>query len=214
MSYLNKTLSEFLKELSSRSPVPGGGSAAALTGALGMGLLGMAASYSIGKKTPKGRARDIKKLLRESARLRDRFARLVEEDVQSYRRVVQAQRLAKFLPERRQRPFMEPSFRKALASALNICKNAHRGILLSKVLLKKGNPHLASDVGTGGALLSASFFSGRFLCEANLAVLRKTRLRAKLDRLLFFQEKEVRGLMTQLPKKVRLQVRTERRHAR
>ena len=150
MSYLNKTISEFLKELSARSPVPGGGSAAALTGALGMGLLSMSARYSVGKKRPKDKK--IQKVLRESDRFRNRMLQLVEEDVRSYMEVSRAHRLARFLPERRQRPFLEPSLRKALASALNICNNAHHGIHLSKILLEKGNPHLVSDVGTAAAL--------------------------------------------------------------
>ena len=212
MSYLNKTISEFLKELSARTPVPGGGSAAALSGALGMGLLAMSARYSFGKKRPKDKK--IGKILRESARLQSRFSQLIEEDVQNYTQVVRAQRLVKYLPERRQRPFMEPSLRKALASALDICKNAYHGTHLSKMLLEKGNPYLVSDVATGIALLSASFFSARFLCEANLAALRNRPLLSRTDRLLSFQESEIRQLMRQLPGKVRRQRRMERRHVR
>ena len=214
MSYLNKTLSEFLKELSAHTPVPGGGSAAALAGALGMGLLSMSAYFSIGKKTPRAKRREIKKLLRESRRLKDRFAQLVDEDVRNYLEVVKANRLVTYLPERRQSPFLEPSLRKALASALNICNNAHHGIHLSKILLEKGNPHLVSDVATAAALLNGSFTSARFLCEANLSALKNKRLHQKTDRLLSFQEKEIERLIAQLPRKVHALMRIERRHVR
>ena len=179
-----------------------------------MGLLSMSAQFSVGKKTPKGKGKEIKKILRESRRLKDRFAQLVDEDVRNYLEVVKANRLVKYLPERRQRPFLEPSLRKALASALDICKNAYHGIHLSKTLLEKGSPYLVSDVATGIALLSAGFFSGRFLCEANLSALRDRRLLLRTDRLLSFQEGEIRQLMRRLPGKVRRQRRMERRHVR
>lgn len=214
MSYLNKTLSGFLKELSAKTPVPGGGSAAALAGALGMGLLTMSAHYALGKKKPRAKTKQIGRVLRECRRLQSRFSQLVEEDVQSYKQVLQAKRLVRFLPERRQRPFMEPSLRKALASALNICNNAHSGIRLSKVLLEKGNPHLVSDVATAASLLHGSFTSARFLCEANLAALKNKRLHRKTDQLLSFQERVIQRLMTQFPQKVHTLMRIERRHER
>ena len=214
MSYLSKTLSQFLKELSAKTPVPGGGSAAALAGALGMGLLTMSAQFSIGKKTPRVKIRGIRKILRESKHLKEHFSQLVDEDVRNYLEVVKAHRLVKYLPERRHHPFLEPSLRKALASALNICHNAHNGIRLSKTLLEKGNPHLVSDIATAIALLNGSFTSARFLCEANLASLRNRRLHRRTDRLLSLQEKDIQRVVKQLPKRVHRLMWIERRHAR
>ena len=212
MSYLNKTVSGFLKELSAKTPVPGGGAAAALTGALGTGLLSMAGRYSLRKHPPSNKR--LRRLLREALRLKGHFEKLIDEDVRNYLEVVRASRLVKYLPERRQRPFMEPSLRKALASALNICHNAHSGILLSRVLLEKGNPHLVSDVATAVALLNGGFSSARFLCEANLASLKNPQLARRTARLLSLQERDIRRVTQQFPGRVHGLMRIERRHAR
>ena len=51
VQFSNKTLTQYLNQLSSKESVPGGGSAAALTAALGAGLISMVANYSIGRKS-------------------------------------------------------------------------------------------------------------------------------------------------------------------
>src|ERR1700685_2517236 len=50
INFKDKTLQEYLDQLSRREPVPGGGSAAALTGAMAVGLICMVTNYSIGRK--------------------------------------------------------------------------------------------------------------------------------------------------------------------
>ena len=74
-----KTLNGFLDELASATPAPGGGSVAALAGALGAALTSMVCNLTIGKKKYAGVEQEMKKILVESEKLRATFTALVAQ---------------------------------------------------------------------------------------------------------------------------------------
>src|SRR5690349_13823201 len=86
--YKHHTLKEYLQQLSLKTPVPGGGSAAALAGALGAALISMAANYSLGKNSSKGVEKNIKTILSKNEKIRKRLLELVDLDAQAYLAVV------------------------------------------------------------------------------------------------------------------------------
>ena len=75
------TLKEYLDALASGKPTPGGGSAAALVGALGTGLLSMVANFTIGREKYKSVEEEIKEGLQNCERIRNRLLALVHEDI-------------------------------------------------------------------------------------------------------------------------------------
>lgn len=169
VKYSDKKISEFLESLSSRSPVPGGGSAAALVGAVGASLLGMVAHFTLGKKGYEKQTAEMKKMLLTSYRIRDALSRLIDEDVESYLEVSRAQRAAKLLTKEESRArVLAKALRKALASSLTICKLSHHGLLLSKKVIQTGNQNLKSDAKTACRFLFASFQGGCLMSEANV----------------------------------------------
>ena len=201
MKALDKKVSEFLEDLGSRSPVPGGGSAAALVGALGSSLLSMVAHFTLGKKGYERVGKEMKRFLFESYRLRERLGRLVEEDIERYLEVTRSQRLAKFLTKKEsKRKVREGALRKALASSLAICKASHRGLLLSSQLVQKGNQSLSSDAKIASLFFFASFHAAYLTSEANAhsldkRVLQKTR--KILSPLKASAEREIKGILRQ-----------------
>jgi len=84
--YRNKTIDEYLRDVAARKPAPGGGSVAALTGALGAGLLSMVAHYTIGKDKYKEVEEVAKKALIEAESLRETLTKLLDEDVTVYKK--------------------------------------------------------------------------------------------------------------------------------
>jgi methenyltetrahydrofolate cyclohydrolase len=93
-----RTVAELLSALADRTPAPGGGSAAALAGALGAGLLEMAAAFAIGR--PGADVRELRALRDRGAALRAQLLELADEDLRSYQPVLDALSLDRRSPQR------------------------------------------------------------------------------------------------------------------
>lgn len=91
--FKDHTLQEYLDRLSAREPVPGGGSAAALSSALGAGLICMVTRYSLGKGKPAAIESKLTKTLAKAEDIRARLLELVDEDAEVYLGVVAARKL-------------------------------------------------------------------------------------------------------------------------
>lgn len=160
INFRNTTLQAYLDQLSRREPVPGGGSAAALTGALAVGLISMVANYSLGRKTnTKAVQHRLAKILKASESLRRRLLELTSLDSQAYLNVCQARSLDKKSQRR--------AAKEALAVSLEVCKLCHKAVLLTPFLAEKGNPYLLSDVEVALELLMAAFNGARIMVRIN-----------------------------------------------
>jgi formiminotetrahydrofolate cyclodeaminase len=82
--YVDQPLRHFLDKLASKSPEPGGGSVAALTGALGAGLVSMVCSLTLGKEKYKDVQPQIEALIKESEQLRAEMQDLIQKDTEAY----------------------------------------------------------------------------------------------------------------------------------
>ena len=152
--YLSVTVKEYLEELSARKIVPGGGSAAALTAALGAGLNLMVIDYST--KSGEELLADLKKKQESSM---NRLTELVDEDCKVFSSLMQA------LAEK------QPAEEKYIASAdipLEICRECRKSIEVTVALREKGNKSLASDVECALHILKAGFNAARLNVEVNL----------------------------------------------
>lgn len=183
--FTEKTINQFLDELASKAPVPGGGSAAALGGALAAALLSMVCNLTIGKKGYEDVESDMKALLSESEALRARFPLLLERDTQVYSQVMDAYRLPKDTPE--QKAAKEKAMQTALVAAaevpLEIAAGCARVVELAMTAAQKGNKWAVSDAGVAVVLAEAAMRGALLNVEINLASItdqeyvRKTRAR-------------------------------------
>jgi len=150
-SFLDEPVRGFLDQLAARTPTPGGGGAAAVTGAMAAGLVAMAARFSATRLPGAGELAD------QADELRRRLAQLAEEDAQAYAAV-----LASRGPERK----------KALLGAamipLEIAGIGARVALMAARLAETGNPNLRGDAVTGAVLAAASARSAASLVEINV----------------------------------------------
>ena len=143
------TLEKYLNVLSQRTPAPGGGSAAALTGALGASLLCMVTNFSRPKKTKEKRNPNMDKLLKQLESIRRRLLILVDLDAQAYLNVVKASK--KSLAQKK------IALRKAQKVCLETCQLCYKAVTLAVYLAKHGNKYLISDVQVAVELLMAAF---------------------------------------------------------
>jgi formiminotetrahydrofolate cyclodeaminase len=92
---MRKSLNAFLDELASSSPAPGGGSVAALSGALGAALTSMVCNLTVGKKKYADVEDELKNVLVQSEHLREQFTELIERDTAAFNKVMEAFALPK-----------------------------------------------------------------------------------------------------------------------
>ena len=153
-------MDRFLSELASSEPAPGGGSAAALAGALGAGLIGMVCSVLLSRpRLPASQRKRIerdRKILREAIR---RLQRLVREDALAYRNLVLAQQSGKDLMGCK---------RAALDCPIRICEAVTGAVWISKGVGRLTGPFLGSDLKAGQALMRGAFEAAWAMVEVNL----------------------------------------------
>jgi glutamate formiminotransferase/formiminotetrahydrofolate cyclodeaminase len=82
--YIDQPLRFFMDKLASKSPEPGGGSVAALTGALGAALVSMVSNLTLGKEKYLSVQPQIEVLLKESEKLREEMQGLIQKDTEAY----------------------------------------------------------------------------------------------------------------------------------
>ena len=153
------TLKEYIHQLSAKTPVPGGGSAAALTGALGVALISMAANYSCGKNSLETIEKNIKEILGKSEKIKNCLLKLVDLDAQAYRDVVKARKASPVIKSK--------ALNKARAVSLEVAEQCYQAIKLTPYLVQRGNLNLIADVQIAIELLLAAYHSAMVNVEFN-----------------------------------------------
>jgi methenyltetrahydrofolate cyclohydrolase len=153
-----RTLASFIDELASSSPAPGGGSVAALSGALGAALISMVCNLTIGKKKYAGVEEDVKKVLAQSEALRKQFLDLSDKDTVAFNKVMEAFGLPKDTEP--QKALRAAAVREATKEAtlipLEVMKHCIDALALAQEVAAKGNINSVSDAGVSGLMLHAA----------------------------------------------------------
>ena len=174
--YSEMALADLVDAFSSTDPVPGGGSAAALAGAVGASLLLMVAGMP---KTRSGAPEETADLAEAEARirpLRDSLLELVDRDSEAYKEVMEAFKLPKRSDaETSQRQqAIEDATRGATEVPLNTMRACQQALRGAVTVAANGNRNTASDVGVAVELLLAALRGARMNVEINLTGLRDT----------------------------------------
>ena len=170
MSLTTRTVSDLLAAFRSSDPTPGGGSASALTGAIGASLLAMVAGI------PKPRAateEDLERLQAAGSRcagLADRLTALVDRDSEAYAMVMSAYRLPKATEEEKaaRSARIQEGLRAATDTPLDVMRACAAALNRGPVLHTFGNANASSDVQVGLELLRAGLAGARLNVEINL----------------------------------------------
>jgi formiminotetrahydrofolate cyclodeaminase len=146
-----RPLETFLDELASGTPTPGGGSAAAIMGAMGAALISMVCNVTIGKKGHEGVEADMKSVRDDSEKLRMRLTAMVAEDIAAFDGLMAAYRLPKVTEEDKSRraAAIQSSLRAATETPLACARACAQVVALSKRAGEKGYAGVISDAGVG-----------------------------------------------------------------
>ena len=196
MKLTEKPVTNFLDELASNAPAPGGGSVAALSGALGAALVSMVCNLTLGKKAYADVQDEINDLLAESEALRQELTGLLEEDVKAYTGYSKAAKMPRGTEEEKaeRQVVMQAALKVATDVPLTIAEAAVKVMDLCMPAAEKGNKWAVSDAGVAVLMAEAALRSAALNVLINLGSLKDEEFvadrRAKLDSLL-----EGKGIM-------------------
>jgi formiminotetrahydrofolate cyclodeaminase len=167
------TVADFLDQLASSAPTPGGGSASALAGALGAALNSMVCQLTLGKPEYAAVAAETQRLLDESEAARAALAFAIEADAGAYGRVVAAYRLPRSTDQERSRRkrAIHDATMEATREPLDAARVCGQVLDLCEQLIKIGNPRLLSDVVVAALLARAALEGAAANVEVNLPTL-------------------------------------------
>jgi len=148
---IQRPVETFLNELASSAPTPGGGSAAAIIGAMGAALLSMVCNVTLGKKGSEAVEPDMKAVLDESERLRARLTAMVAEDIAAFDGLMAAYRLPKSNDEEKslRAEAIQANLRAATETPLACARACAEVVGLARRAAEKGLAGVVSDAGVG-----------------------------------------------------------------
>lgn len=169
---MNETLTSlscasFVRALSAKQPVPGGGAAAALSGALASALCSMVGNYTTGKKRYAAYEDDVQRMIAEAGELSQEFLELVEKDAAAYSLVSAAYGLEKDDPSRA--AVIEEALLAAARPPFHMMATCAKTLPLLEEMAEKGSVMLVSDVGCAAELLGAAARAARMNVLVNTA---------------------------------------------
>jgi formiminotetrahydrofolate cyclodeaminase len=154
MSFVTVSCSEFVNVLASKAPVPGGGGASALVGAIGTALGNMVGSLTVGKKKYADVEADIIALQAKATELQNELLHLVDQDAVVFEPLSKAYGIPKDDPNRES--IMEAALKDACSVPMDIMRTCAKSIDVIADFAAKGSALAISDAGVGVAFAKAA----------------------------------------------------------
>jgi len=182
-SLAKMNLHDFCNETLSDSPAPGGGSVAALMGALGVSLGGMVANLSAGKRGWDDRLEYFSDWAVKAQQLKDELLSLVDEDTAAFNKVMDAFGLPKESAEEKaaRTAAIEEATKRAAEVPLKVMQTASRSYELLAEMGENGNPASISDVGVGTLATRACIDGAALNVRINLRQLKDEKFKTDLQ---------------------------------
>lgn len=170
---IDKTVSGFLDEVASNSAAPGGGSVAALAGALGAGLTAMVCRLTIGKKKYAEVEAEMQEVLGKVEELRAHFTELIEKDTEAFQAVMKAFSLPKETDEQKEArsSAIQEATKSAALIPLQVMELCERTLPLTQIVATKGNVNSLSDAGVAASMLYAACVGAALNVRINLSTI-------------------------------------------
>src|SRR5438876_7278974 len=162
----------FVEQLAASTATPGGGSAAAASGAMAAGLANMVASMSRGKKAYLQYESELSGAIGRLSHVREELKAAIDADAASYNSVMKAYKQAKTGGEKAAEAAIDTALKEATAVPLGVAERAKKVAQLAESLGPITNPHMKSDLTTAAALARAAITGALANVEINLVSLK------------------------------------------
>jgi len=188
-------LNEFVDELASSSPAPGGGSVAAVCGALGSALISMVCRLTIGKKGYEQFQDEMQQVLETADGLYKDSVSLVDQDSDAFNSLMAAFKLPKGneIEVAQRSEVIQASYIKAADIPLNIAINCLQALKLADRIKDKGNKNAISDIGVAAESSFAGLESAIMNVKINLGSIKDQGYKAAcIEKIRTLQEEGLR----------------------
>lgn len=184
----NLNVKEFIDELSSNSPAPGGGSAAALSAALASALGSMVFNLTINKKAYNEYEEDIKnnilKALENTNSNKNEFLNLMDKDAEEFLELMSAFKLPKNSEEEKniREIKIQEGYQKALEIPYKVANKAFELYEYIEIAAKYGNKNAISDAGVAALLVQTAVESAVLNVKINLSSIKNEEYKMEIEK--------------------------------
>lgn len=163
-------VTEFLAELESNAPVPGGGSVAALSGGISAALTGMVANLTIGKKKYVEVQEEMEAISSKTPAYTNRFIELVDIDANSFDDYMKAMKLPKETEEEinERAAKMEAAIQYAASVPLETAEKSFELFDMIEVVITKGNSNAVTDAAVAAMMARTAILSALYNVKINM----------------------------------------------
>lgn len=166
----------FLDEVASNSPAPGGGSVAALAGALGAALTSMVCNLTKAKQGYESVQDEIAEALEKSEELRKDLTDLVDEDTDAFNEVMKALKMPKETEDQKEqrRNAMQAAFKQAAEVPLQTARKCVQILDVAYIVAEKGNKNSVSDAAVSALMAQTGVQAAMLNVRINLSSIKDT----------------------------------------
>ena len=171
MKLADLSIKDFLSKTASGSPVPGGGSVAALSACLAASLSEMVANLTIGKKGYEPVKEEMEEIAKKASDHRNELIKDIDQDSDAYNDVLSAFKLPKGSEQEaaKRKQAIQNAFKNASLVPLGVAQNAFRIIDLAEKVVKHGNKNAATDGVVGVMMARTAVLSALYNVKINLS---------------------------------------------
>ena len=187
----NRITFDFVDEVSRDSPAPGGGSVAALSGALGAALGTMVANLSTSKAGFEEHKDELAKIAEKGQITKDELVKAIDDDTSAFDEVIKAMRMPKDTDEEKNKRNieMQKGYQTATLVPLKTVENCRNALEVCKEISEIMDEGMASDVGSGALMANAGAISAAYNVRINLKSITDKKFssstKKRLDELLY-----------------------------
>ena len=190
MQIKEQKIKDFLDDLASKKPTPGGGATAALAGAMAAALVSMVAKLTVVKAKDKDKGKEFEEIEEKAERLRKELLLLADEDCQAFERVMQAYRTKKEEPGRLRK--IQKALEEASQVPLETAEKSVAVVKLASDCVREGNQNAVSDARVALELATAAVYGALENVRINLESIKDSKfgedIKEKIDNLLGCQD--------------------------
>jgi formiminotetrahydrofolate cyclodeaminase len=182
MNFEDQKISEFIEQVASNTPTPGGGAVGAITAAMATALVEMVASLTIGKKGYEDYEAGMEKTLSEASYRRKKLLELSNLDAKAFDGVMEAMKMPKDTDDqkRARTEKIQESLKKASEAPYELAREISKVCPLAQFVNKYGNKNALSDAKSAVWLLKASFEIASSNVNINLDLIKDETFNAKM----------------------------------